>query len=485
MESWISDLGLQKSVADSRIAIVPLYSLPFAREKQLPYFGRQLSAFQSPPVRYAVMAELIRYVLRGKSKVRVLEVGSWAGASAITFGTVIRDLGISDSKILCVDQWTLNFGIEDSPLHYRSMNAAAMTGEIQRLFDHNVNVCGLREMVEVKKASSRHVLHLLESATFDLVYIDGSHKQDDVLYDIQQAKRLVCNGGVICGDDHELLKAQVDSDAHQKELIKGTDFVVDPRTGFSYHPGVTEAIAAMFDNVWQRYGLWGVERLGEQWSIPSFQVSGLEIPSHLQHAVEIPYGAFNGYGVFQIGEDFVAYPTASPYWFQNRIVGSSIEEVVMILDAIECIDEVGAPRIAESRNGCNIVKYKGKSWVVGQSVGNVDFCNQEQLRRLVNSELIFEVKTLEEARVAADRMRMDEAIAPYLVESKDGFNIVSYKGKNWIVDQTVGPVDFQNQEQLNQLAAQGVLVKVENKIELENTLDQMLRAKVRTANFKD
>ena len=103
MESWISDLGLQRSLAKARIAIAPECSFSFAVESNKPYFGRRLSAFQSPPVRYALMAALTRHVLRGKQAGRVLEIGSWAGASAITFGAVIQELGILDREIVCVD----------------------------------------------------------------------------------------------------------------------------------------------------------------------------------------------------------------------------------------------------------------------------------------------------------------------------------------------------------------------------------------------
>ena len=47
MESWISDLGLQRSIANARIALVSQYSLSFAMDRNNPYFGRRLSVFQS------------------------------------------------------------------------------------------------------------------------------------------------------------------------------------------------------------------------------------------------------------------------------------------------------------------------------------------------------------------------------------------------------------------------------------------------------
>ena len=404
MESWILDLGLQRSIANARIALVSQYSLSFAMERNKPYFGRRLSAFQSPPVRYALLAALTRHALRGKHAGRVLEVGSWAGASAITFGAVIQELGIADGQIVCVDPWEKYFVEEDSSFHYKSMNAAAATGEINSLFHRNVKACGLEGMIHVRKAYSREALPEMANDSFDLVYIDGSHKRDETLYDIQQAKRLVKIGGLICGDDLELLKSEIDPEAHQVALEKFLDFVADPRSGIKYHPGVTEAITVAFNDVWQKYGFWCVERSGEQWIAPVFQAGHLEIPTHLQHAVEIPYGVFKGYECFQLGDGFVAYPIDDIHWFQNRIEERSIEELVLLLDVIEQIDEnkQSTPRIIESRHGFNIVSYRGKSWVLDQSVGKVDFHDEEQLQRLGASGQLLEARTIGEAMAAID-----------------------------------------------------------------------------------
>ena len=413
MESWISDLGLQRSIADARIAVVPQYSLSFAKERNKPYFGRRLSAFQSPPVRYALLAALTRHALSGKHAGRVLEVGSWAGASAITFGAVIQELGIADGQIVCVDPWEKYFVEEDSSFHYKSMNAAVVTEEIQALFRHNVKACRLEEMMHVRKAFSREALPEMENDSFDLVYIDGSHKKEEALYDLQQAKRLVKSGGLICGDDLELLKPQIDPEAHQVALEKSLDFVADPRSGIKYHPGVTEAIAAVFNDVWQKYGFWCVERTGAKWSAPVFQEGHLEIPTHLQHAVEIPYGVFKGYECFQLGDGFVAYPIDDIHWFQNRIEERSIEELVLLLDVIEQIDKnkQSAPRIIESRHGFNIVSYRGKSWVLDQSVGKVDFRDEEQLRRLSASGQLPEAGSVVEAKAKIDQMCNESRLA--------------------------------------------------------------------------
>lgn len=480
MESWISDLGLERSIANARIAVVPQYSLSFATERNKPYFGPQLSAFQSPPVRYALMAAVARHALGGKRVGRVLEIGSWAGASAITFGAVIRELGISDGKIVCVDPWEKYFVEEDSSLHYMSMNAAAVTGEIQSLFHRNVKACGLEGMMHVRKAFSKEALPEMENDSFDLVYIDGSHKKDEALYDLQQAKRLVKSSGLICGDDLELLRTEIDPETHQVALEKDLDFVADPRSGLKYHPGVTEAIAVVFTDVWQKYGFWCVERSGEQWSVPTFQADHLEIPTHLRHAVEIPYGVFKGHECFQLGDGFVAYPIDDTHWFQHRIVESSIEELVLLLDTIERIDKQSVPRIIESRRGFNIVSYRGKSWVLDQSAGKIDFCDEEQLQRLAASGHLLEVETMGEARAAVDnkflehlmaRIESDQAslaqrlfliapgpgIEPRLLEEYHGYNLIAHGGKVLAVAMAAGPVDLTDSKALDALVVEGRL----------------------------
>jgi predicted O-methyltransferase YrrM len=402
MESWISDLGLRKSIVEARIAMRPQYSMAFALEARKPYFGRQLAAFQSPPVRYGLMMEVARYAFKGKRAVRVLEVGSWAGASTITFGTVIQECGLSGSEIVCVDPWEQYFVGEDRGLHYKTMTSAAVTGSIQQLFHHNVKVCGLEGMIHVKKAYSREVLPGFEAESFDLVYIDGSHKKDDVLHDLQQAKRLVKSGGIICGDDLELLKSQTDPNVHRAAVTRDVDFIVDPSAKVPYHPGVTEAIAATFEAVWQQEGFWCVQRSGECWNVPDLQLNHLEIPEHLQHAVEIPYGNFGGYQLYQLGSEFIAYPVDHPHWVQSRLVEGALDELVLLLDAIDSVNKHAPPRIIESRHGFNVVSWRGKGWLVDQSAGYVNFQDQDQLRRLAESGHLLEDESIVAAKIAAD-----------------------------------------------------------------------------------
>lgn len=388
MESWILDLGLERSLDNTRIAIEPLYSLAEALEAGKPYFGRRLSAFQSPPIRYALLAGVAIDALKGKPKIRVLEIGSWAGASSITLGTVIRTLGIADGVITCVDPWEPYFVPGDAAMHYKSMNVAAGTGAIQQLFHHNIRACGLVGMVEVIKAGAQDVLPSFAAESFDFIYIDGSHKKEDVSHDIEQAMRLVRDGGTICGDDLELVKGEIDEATHRDAVARNVDYVADPRTGASYHPGVTEAVCSAFVDLWHDKGLWCVKRSGGEWHAPVMPIKDLDIPVHLQHTAEIPYGVFKGHELFQLGERFVAYPVSQPLWFQNRLVQRSLEDLVLMIDAIDCIDrrrasrETGCPKlIVEGYCGFNIVQYNNGWYGFDQALGPTD------IRTLVESEI--------------------------------------------------------------------------------------------------
>jgi predicted O-methyltransferase YrrM len=432
MESWISELGLQKSVAKSRIALQPEYSLAYATANNKPYFGRRLSAFQSPPVRYALQAALAKHVFINKPSVRVLEVGSWAGASAITFGSVIRSMNIPNSEVLCIDQWQPYFIPDDSSIHHKVMDGASETGAIEELFHRNVKACGLDSLIHVMKVSSREALPRLPTASFDLIYIDGSHKKESVLHDLQEAKRLARDGGVICGDDLELVMPEVDLQAHQMALDKDVDFIVDPKSNVGYHPGVTEALSSVFPSVRPCYGFWCIERTGQEWQPPSFQTECLEIPDHLQHAVEIPYGILMGeYEVFQLGGKFTAYPIADPYWLQHRVVETSLEDLVLLLDTIGQIRTQIGPRIVDVKHGFNIIVDKGSVWAVEQSAGEVDLNSAEQRKHLAAEGHLIEAASIGAARDAVDRKVIERELSSIHVQHGDLLRRVGELEQSW------------------------------------------------------
>lgn len=342
---------------------------------------------------------IVRMAFNGKKTASILEIGSWAGASVITMDAALRETTVTNVQFTCVDSWNPCWGSEDTALHYKLMEDAAGTGAIRRLFNHNLRTCGVKE-ARIIQALSREVLPTLKEQSFDFIYVDGSHTMEDVLYDLKEAARLVRQGGLICGDDFELRREEIDISHHLDALARRVDFVRDPKTGLKYHPGVTEAVSIMFGEVWRCHGLWCVRQSSEGWDPPDFNVDSdeLSLPAHLAHAVEVPYGLYKGYEVYELEDLFVAYPTRTPFPFQQRLIQPSLEGLILLIEAVWEAGRMSRPYLVESIQGVNIVQHGERFWVVPQSIGAVDFDNEMQIGNLITEHKLFEVETIEEGR---------------------------------------------------------------------------------------
>lgn len=119
---------------------------------------------------------------------RVLEIGSFEGRSAIFWLEYLLE-----SRVTCVD---------------KSLRTKREHQDVEGRFDRNLAPYG--ERVRKIGRPSAEVLPLLnsEGEFFDLIYIDGSHRRDDVMVDCLLSWRLLPPGGVMIFDDylHELEK---------------------------------------------------------------------------------------------------------------------------------------------------------------------------------------------------------------------------------------------------------------------------------------
>lgn len=167
-----------------------------------------------------------------------------------------------------------------------------------------------------------------------------------------------------------------------------------------------------------------------------------------------------------------------PEQLQRLAAAGQLLETKTMSEAQAAIDRVCAPRLVEAKVGFNIVGYQGKGWVVDQSVGPVDFCDRQQVQHLVASGRILELESVEEARAAVDRMSKEDVSLPHIVESRSGFNIINHRGKAWIVDQSIGVVEFHDQEQLQRLMASGSITKVENLGEARIIVDETTKHRI-------
>jgi len=175
-------------------------------------------------------AELLHPLER--QPMRILEIGSWEGRSALFF---LNYLPLS--RITCVD--TFGGNVE----HHINPYFAALAPKAEAQFE--ANLAEFAERVEKCKGSSASVLPELGIAGrhFDLAYIDGSHMAADVYRDAALTWPLMASGGLVLFDDYEW-----DGMEHERERPKlGVDaFLAAMRGQYRVvHRGYQIAIAKL------------------------------------------------------------------------------------------------------------------------------------------------------------------------------------------------------------------------------------------------
>lgn len=181
---------------------------------------------------------------------RILEVGTWMGHGS----TQIWLLHLPrDAHLVCIDKWGAYVSKRDllsNPGNYSTMNNVPRTALNIAL--NAIESTG-RSNVTVIKSDSAQALGLLQESSFDFIYIDGSHYYQNVKTDIVMAKRLLKEGGILCGDDLE-----VNPSPELIEIAKectDLDYVCAPNTA-AFHPGVLLAISEEVPRYNNYNGFW-------------------------------------------------------------------------------------------------------------------------------------------------------------------------------------------------------------------------------------
>lgn len=136
---------------------------------------------------------------------RIIEVGTWKGGSALTLASHLERLGL-DSEIICVDTWLgaleMWTDLEDDKRH-GSLNLRNGYPTLYYTFLGNVVRAGHQERITPFPVPSVTAAQwcALRGVKADLIYIDGSHEEDDVYQDLVSWWDLVRDGGVLFGDD--------------------------------------------------------------------------------------------------------------------------------------------------------------------------------------------------------------------------------------------------------------------------------------------
>lgn len=165
---------------------------------------------ETPSIDLSGLTDLVRAVA-GESPdraLRIIEVGSWVGESAIA---MFNGLGEAGGSIFCVDTW------EGSDRLVQVVEDAGGPGEVKAVFDKNVKVA--EGAIKWKIGESTHVASTLPPQEADLVYIDAGHDAQSIAGDIEAWLPHVRDGGFIAGHDYG------------NEHFEGVKEVVDGRFG--------------------------------------------------------------------------------------------------------------------------------------------------------------------------------------------------------------------------------------------------------------
>ncbi len=115
---------------------------------------------------------------------KILEIGSWQGGSAMTFATLFPD-----AHITCIDTW-------------QGSDALDMSNDPEQLFDFNT-AAFTKRLRKIKSDSLLALPTLIKTREeFDLIYVDGSHYDENVIIDSILSWRLLKTNGVMIWDDY-------------------------------------------------------------------------------------------------------------------------------------------------------------------------------------------------------------------------------------------------------------------------------------------
>ena len=218
-------------------------------------FGQGAIQGAHAPARQVYMSAAVDLLKATPAPLRILEIGSYMGASLLTWADAVERLYGREAEILCIDPWG-DFGAGQ----YRPEVQQAFKSQIAyEIFRHNAKLVGKKHNISVAemRATSSKALPLLADAQFNLIYIDGGHTYKDARLDITECHRLLVLGGIMCGDDLELQAHQCDMDFLRAN--KGADYIAGA-DGVEFHPGVTLAVHEFFGEVSAFDGFWAMRK---------------------------------------------------------------------------------------------------------------------------------------------------------------------------------------------------------------------------------
>ena len=156
---------------------------------------------------------------------RIIEVGTWKGGSALAMAGHLERLGL-DAEIICVDTWLGALEMWTDTADAERYGALGLKhGYPSLYYQFLANVCraGRQERITPLPLPSVTAAQWfsLRGVRADLIYIDGSHEEEDVFQDLVSYWDLLRPGGVLFGDDWSWdgVRLAVEGFASENDLV--------------------------------------------------------------------------------------------------------------------------------------------------------------------------------------------------------------------------------------------------------------------------
>lgn len=265
-------LVVKSSFLTRIISNLDYFNYIYCLMRDRPYFGAFRLAGQTWEERKPWMRQMIaEYVRREPGRyIHLLEIGSWAGNSAVIWAEAIKASG-AQATVLCVDAWEPYMQESDhdrTNVATRLMNDDLRRGRIFKLFLYNVTAAGHGDTIFPFKGRSNQILPHLHAGIFDIAYIDGDHRYSQLMVDLNHCARCLRDGGILCGDDLDVSGDGIDYPrAYQ---YRECNVIVDAQTKKVIHPGVCAAFADFFGKEALRQlpnynGFWAMRKHAGRW----------------------------------------------------------------------------------------------------------------------------------------------------------------------------------------------------------------------------
>ena len=173
-----------------------------------PYEGFPADKFAMDLQGWGQDSPIFEHVVSTYHPSRMIEVGTWKGASAIKTAELMKRYHIPEPQLICVDTWlgSLEHWLNrNDPTYFTSLALKWGRPDLYNTFLANVVHSGHDDVIVPFSAdtSTAAKFFLRKGMQADAIYIDASHEYENVIADLVAYWKVLRPGGVFIGDDFD------------------------------------------------------------------------------------------------------------------------------------------------------------------------------------------------------------------------------------------------------------------------------------------